>query len=173
MDGFADTVDARSSHADPEKKRQILKDPHLGAFAAIRLCVYFTASLALWTSVGRLRFPILMGLFCLSRSLSGLSLTCFPLREGSGLARTFAEAADRVRVRRVLLVLTVVLAAGLILLRAGETVAAAAAVFLIYRRMCVRQFGGLSGDLAGWFLQTAEFWMLAALVLRQIAGTVL
>ena len=160
-------------YADPEKKQQILKDPHLGAFAAIRLCVYFTASLALWTSVGRLRFPILMGLFCLSRSLSGLSLTCFPLREGSGLARTFAEAADRVRVRRVLLVLTVVLAAGLILLRAGETVAAAAAVFLIYRRMCVRQFGGLSGDLAGWFLQTAEFWMLAALVLRQVTGTVL
>ena len=25
-------------------------------------------------------------------------------------------------------------------------------------------FGGLSGDLAGWFLQKAEFWMLAALV---------
>ena len=173
LDGYADTCDALASRADPEKKQQILKDPHLGAFAAIRLCVYFTASLALWTSVGRLRFPILMGLFCLSRSLSGLSLTCFPLREGSGLARTFAEAADRVRVRRVLLVLTVVLAAELILLRAGETVAAAAAVFLIYRRMCVRQFGGLSGDLAGWFLQTAEFWMLAALVLRQIAGTVL
>ena len=35
MDGFADTVDALSSHAEPEKKRAILKDPHCGAFAVI------------------------------------------------------------------------------------------------------------------------------------------
>ena len=41
--------------------------------------------------------------------------------------------------------------------------AAALLVFLWYRPMAVRQFGGLSGDLAGWFLQTAELWMLAAL----------
>ena len=29
-----------------------------------------------------------------------------------------------------------------------------------------KDFGGLSGDLAGWFLQAAELWMLAALVVR-------
>ena len=35
LDGFSDTVDALSSHAAPEKKREILKDPHAGAFAVI------------------------------------------------------------------------------------------------------------------------------------------
>ena len=29
------------------------------------------------------------------------------------------------------------------------------------------QFGGLSGDLAGWFLQTAELWMLLVLTIAQ------
>ena len=31
----------------------------------------------------------------------------------------------------------------------------------------VKKFGGISGDLAGWFLQKAEFWMLAAMVACQ------
>ncbi|MBQ6928121.1 MAG: adenosylcobinamide-GDP ribazoletransferase [Oscillospiraceae bacterium] len=167
LDGYADTCDALASHSDPEKRQEILKDPHLGAFAAIRLCVYFIASFALWTALPAQRFPVLLGLCCLSRALSGLALTLFPLRPGSGLARSFAEAADKKRVRNVLLALSLGLACLLLWNRAGETVLAAALVFLRYRRLCTKDFGGLSGDLAGWFLQTAEFWMLFALVLRQ------
>ena len=167
LDGYADTCDALVSHSGIEKRQEILKDPHLGAFAAIRLCVYFLADFALWTSTENLRLPVLLGLFCLSRALSGLALTLFPLRPGSGLARAFAEASDRKRVRTVLTVSAVLLALLLISQRAGETVLAAGLVFLYYRRMCVKDFGGLSGDLAGWFLQTAELWMLLALVIRQ------
>lgn len=167
LDGYADTCDALASHSNIEKRQEILKDPHLGAFAAIRLCVYFLADFALWTSTENLRLPVLLGLFCLSRALSGLALTLFPLRPGSGLARSFAEASDRKRVRTVLTVSAVLLALLLISQRAGETVLAAGLVFLYYRRMCVKDFGGLSGDLAGWFLQTAELWMLLALVIRQ------
>ena len=166
LDGYADTCDALASHSGPDKRQEILKDPHLGAFAAIRLCVYFIASFALWTALPVQRFPVLLGLFCLPRALSGLALTLFPLRRGCGLARSFAEAADRKRVRNVLLVLALLLVCLLLWQRAGETALAAALVFLRYRRLCVRDFGGLSGDLAGWFLQTAEFWMLFALVAR-------
>ena len=32
-----------------------------------------------------------------------------------------------------------------------------------YQRMSYKQFGGITGDLAGWFLQRAELFMLAAL----------
>ena len=127
----------------------------------------------MWTSTENLRLPVLLGLFCLSRALSGLALTLFPLRPGSGLARSFAEASDRKRVRTVLTVSAVLLALLLISQQAGETVLAALLVFLYYRRMCAKDFGGLSGDLAGWFLQTAELWMLAALVLRYYVEAVL
>ena len=167
LDGYADTCDALSSHSGVEKRQEILKDPHIGAFAAIRLCAYFLADFALWTSTQTMRLPVLLGLFCLSRALSGLALTIFPLRPGSGLARSFAAAADQKRVRALLTAISVLLALVLFLSGAGETVLAAALVFLSYRRMCVKDFGGLSGDLAGWFLQTAELWMLLALVARQ------
>ena len=37
LDGFCDTVDALSSHQTREKKLEILKDPHTGAFAVMGL----------------------------------------------------------------------------------------------------------------------------------------
>ena len=39
-----------------------------------------------------------------------------------------------------------------------------------YRLMSYKQFGGITGDLAGWFLQRAELWMLAALAVSQWGG---
>ena len=47
LDGYADTSDALSSYGDREKKLAILKDPHCGAFAVIRLCGYFVLYFAL------------------------------------------------------------------------------------------------------------------------------
>ena len=43
--------------------------------------------------------------------------------------------------------------------------AAAAVIFLYYYRLCKKQFGGTTGDLAGYFLQLCELGMLAAFVL--------
>ena len=40
LDGFCDTTDALASHAVPEKKRDILKDPHFGSFDVISVCGY-------------------------------------------------------------------------------------------------------------------------------------
>ena len=47
---------------------------------------------------------------------------------------------------------------------------AALAVFAYYYYMSKKQFGGISGDLAGWFLQTAELAMLAAAVAYEYIG---
>ena len=175
MDGFCDTCDALASHADPERKQEILKDPHLGAFGAIRLGMYLIACLALWTCLPVYRpVPVLLG-FCLSRSLSGLAVTRFPLARNTGLAHTFAQAADRRLAGIILLVTALLLTGGLCLCGLGGAAMALAAwsVFAYYRRMAARQFGGISGDLAGWFLQTAELWMLAALCLVQYLEAIL
>ena len=168
LDGYADTCDALASHAGIEKRQEILKDPHLGAFAAIRLCCYFLAAFVLCTVLEDLRFSACLGLFGLSRSLSGYALTRFPLRAGSGLARSFADAADKKSAGRVLAAESAVFAALLICGGGALAVMAAALVLLVYRQIGVKGFGGLSGDLAGWFLQTAELWMLGMLVLTQM-----
>ena len=56
----------------------------------------------------------------------------------------------------------------LLLWRGGWTGAAVLMAQLLalwrYYRVAMHQFGGISGDLAGWFLQKAELWALAALV---------
>ena len=38
LDGYCDTHDALASHAGPEKRQEILKDPHIGAFGVMRMC---------------------------------------------------------------------------------------------------------------------------------------
>lgn len=173
LDGFADTCDALASCASPEKKQEIMKDPRCGAFAVIRLCSYFTAYLALCTALQPTnRALCCMGLaFVLERGLSGLAVTRFPLAKNTGLAHAFATAANRRTAGGVLMAECALTAAGMIAVGGITGLAMAAAgllVFWRYRVTADRQFGGMSGDLAGWFLQRAELWMLGALVACQL-----
>ncbi len=169
LDGYCDTCDALASHAPPEKKQEILKDSHLGAFAAIRLGCWLLADFALWAALPRFRGGMILLSFCLSRTLSGLAITAFPLARSSGLAHTFSQAADKGRARGFLLILALALTAAMAVL-GWEGAAMAAAAWLVFARyyaVAQKHFGGLSGDLAGWFLQRAELGMLLTLCLAQ------
>ena len=175
LDGYADTADALASFGDREKKQAILRDPHCGAFAVIRLACWFLLYLALCVTLkptGRAVVCAGQG-FVLSRALSGWAIAALPLARDTGLAHTFASAADKKTVRRVLAALVAGLAAGQIVLAgwAGAAMVLAALLALWqYARVARNQFGGISGDLAGWFLQKCELWQLAALVLCQLLG---
>ena len=104
LDGYADTCAALASYGDREKKLEILKDPHCGAFAVIRLCSYFATYLCLAACV---QFTPRVGALwtlalILERAFSGLAVSAFPMAKNTGLAHTFACAADRKVVRNVL-----------------------------------------------------------------------
>ena len=172
LDGYADTSDALSSYGDREKKLEILKDSHCGAFAVIRLCCYFAAYFGLCGSV---RFTPRAGLcwtlaLVLERALSGFAVAAFPLAKDTGLAHTFATAADKQTVRRFLCGLSALLVLALTALGGGGLAAAALLALWRYDFVAKKQFGGITGDLAGWFLQRAELWMLAALAVSQWGG---
>lgn len=173
LDGYADTCDALASYGDAARKHEILKDPHCGAFAVIRLCTYFVLYLALCvTLTPSLRAVSCAGLgFILSRALSGWAVASLPPAKDSGLAHTFAAAADQCTVRRVLTVLAAALVIAQIAVggMAGLAMALAAGLSLWhYAHTAKTQFNGISGDLAGWFLQKCELWQLAALVFCQL-----
>ena len=174
LDGYADTSDALSSYGDREKKLEILKDSHCGAFAVIRLCCYFVAYFGLCGSV---RFTPRAGLcwtlaLVLERALSGFAVAAFPLAKDTGLAHTFATAADKQTVRRFLCGLSALLILALTALGGGGLAAAALLALWRYYFVAKKQFGGITGDLAGWFLQRAELWMLAALCACQWGGLI-
>ena len=172
LDGYADTSDALSSYGDREKKLEILKDPHCGAFAVIRLCTYFLAYLGFaacidYTPRAGLCWTVAL---VLERCMSGYAVAAFPMAKDTGLAHTFATAADRETVKNVLRVGIVFCTAVLTFCGGLALVVAAFVVLLRYHSVAVKQFGGITGDLAGWFLQKAELWMLAALMLSQWGG---
>ena len=172
LDGFCDTTDALASRAAPERKREILKDPHAGAFAVIGVTAYLLLYFALSAELTLTsRTPLLLGLTCvLSRTLSGFAVLLFSSGGGQGLARTFKDAASRTISVVSLLVFFLLCAAGLLLtdLAAGGAILLAALLCFLYLRiMSRRQFGGMSGDLAGYFLQLCELCALIALILVQ------
>lgn len=176
LDGFCDTVDALASHADCKRKQEILKDPHIGAFAGIFVGIYLLAYTA-FAAEADLTASFLCAyllLHVLARCLSGVAVVFFPCAKSSGLAHTFADAAAR-RVNGIVLSIWGGISAVLLVLLCGIGGAAAVvislAVFLLYRHTASRQFGGISGDLAGWFLQLCELGGLAALALLPLQWT--
>ncbi|MEG2633017.1 MAG: adenosylcobinamide-GDP ribazoletransferase [Oscillospiraceae bacterium] len=168
LDGFCDTIDALSSHADRARKLEILKDSHAGAFAVIGVCTYLILYFALLCELKpdvKSLLALSVG-FVLSRSLSGLAVASFPCAKDSGLVHTFADMSARKIARAILFAELLVCCAVLCVFcgaAGAAAVLAAALSFLWYWHMSQKQFGGITGDIAGWFVQICEL-MIAAFV---------
>ena len=116
--------------------------------------------------------PRLVLLLCVgyvaSRACSAVAFVCFPLAKNTGLAYLFSDNAQKDAVRVVSIVLLALCAAAALLIHP-----AAGAVFILlaagwifwFRRLCIRQFGGVTGDLAGYSLCTLELISLAVAAL--------
>ena len=78
LDGFLDTQDALSSYQPMERRLEILKDSHAGAFAIISCSVYFLAYTGIYSMLTAHAAKVIAISFMLSRTLSGLSVICFP-----------------------------------------------------------------------------------------------
>ena len=173
LDGYADTCDARASCAPPEKKREILKDPRCGAFAVIHLCAWFVADFTLCACIRwepRVLWCLGLG-FVLERCLSGIAVASFPMAKKTGLAHTFAAASDKKKVRVCLLLLALGLTLALILVGRWMGIMVALTMLFLFGRYYViakKEFEGITGDLAGWFVQRAELGMLFALLAVQL-----
>lgn len=170
MDGFADMTDALSSHAAQEKKRAILKDPHCGAFAVIAvgcyLLLYFGLAAALpldWKTAGLIAIT-----HVLSRATGSL-LSLLPSGSENGMQRAFRDSASKSSVWILLLwvVLALCGAAALSPVAAGAMLLAGGLVFLYIRHTANKQFGGMSGDLAGAGITLSAIAMVLGLVLSE------
>ena len=170
LDGLGDTLDALASGASPERKREILKDPTSGVFAVIGVAAYLLLYFALASELPLQSTSILsLGLIhVLSRIWCALSVISFPAAADGGLLKMVKEPADKKGNRAFLWALLALCTAGMLILdwRVGAAAAAAAALCALHvLTISRRQFGGMSGDLAGYLLQVTELAALGALVL--------
>lgn len=169
MDGFLDTLDARGSRRSREERLAILKDSHTGAFAVMGGALYFILYFAAASSLTDHRQVFLFEIsFILCRALSGLSLVCLKGARQDGLMYTFASGAHKRNTRLCLAFILAVCAAAMMLIHpisGSAALLAALAVFLYYIAVSYREFGGITGDLAGFFLQLGELAVLYAIVI--------
>lgn len=160
MDGFMDTMDALHSWQEKEKKLVILKDPHVGAFACISLICYICLyGAGLYLILNRRQLLFLTVGFFLSRTLSGIVLISVKSAKKEGLLYTFASSAHKSVVTGVLMswVFLGFAASGLLYGVPGiGAVLLSLLVVLFYVGMARRHFGGVTGDLAGWFVAVYE-----------------
>lgn len=107
--------------------------------------------------------------FIITRALSGLSVVTFPMAKKSGLAAAFSDGAHKRVVGTVMaLYLIISLLAVWLLTGVPATLgifAISSAVFLYYYHMSKREFRGITGDLAGYFLQVLELALVMGLAI--------
>ncbi len=137
VDGFMDTEDAMNSYASKEKKLEILKDSHIGAFAVISLVKWLLAYASAITAIllskrFNLKLCVILGMtFVISR---GLTVGCLTVQ----------------------LILASVAVLYMNIFYGAVVLVAFALYTLYYRYKVYKAFGGVTGDTAGFFLTTSE-----------------
>ena len=162
--------DALASHQSRERKLEIMADPHVGAFAVQGCGLLLLLTFGLWCQAERTDGTLWAALLlvpALSRGLSAFAALTLPNARGGGLLAAVTGAGRRGR--WLPLCAALLCAAGLAALEPGYLWIGGAALLALwyYVKTAKREFGGTTGDLAGWFLQLCELACLAGLVLAQ------
>lgn len=160
LDGFMDVTDAVRSWRDVARRREILKDSHVGSFAVVGLAMVLLAGFAVCVSVpeeGTL-WPLIL-IPGVSRCGSALAVTALP-------PMTTSQYASQKKPHWHLWVLggiTVALVAMGFLtgLRCGLSLLGCLAGYLLALRRAYRSLEGMNGDVAGYALTIGELCGLA------------
>ena len=188
LDGFADVVDAKASHAEPEKKLAILKDPHVGAFAIVGVCCALLLYAALagelyadllqtgmlsWGNPAAGALFAWFATFVASRAASGIATVSFPKNANQGMLAEFRKSASKRAVAvidAIWFIAAVAFSLAASPLAGGLATIGALGTLAWLRAFSQRQFGGMSGDLAGWNTVVSELVMLACIVIGVKVG---
>ena len=136
--------------------------------AALALLVFFAA----WCEAapaGGAALALALGP-AFSRSLSGLFAVTLPNARGTGLLATFTGPMDAVKARGVLAAWAVLTGGAMVAadVRTGLAALVGAGLACVYYVVTARrQFGGVTGDLAGFFLQLCELGMVLCAAVGQ------
>lgn len=164
LDGFMDVTDAVKSCRDLAKRREILKDSHVGSFAVIGLCLLVIAQVALFASVSPEKSSlILLFIPAVSRCGSALAVTGLPAMSTSQYASQ-KKPTSRLWWLGGLTCLLVGLSFAFCGRLGFVTVGCLVGYgFALYRGYSSLE--GMNGDIAGYALTLAELWVAAVYAL--------
>ena len=162
LDGFMDVTDAVRSYRNLERRREILKDSHVGSFAVIGVVLLILLQFAACREISSPDcLDVLPLIPMVSRCCSVLAINCLPPMETSQYAK---------RKSHWILPLTLLAAAigcgfwkGIYV---GAVLAAVAVGFLLALARAFRSLKGMNGDISGYCISLGELaglWALAIL----------
>lgn len=164
LDGFLDVTDAVKSCRSLERRREILKDSRVGAFAVIGSALLILTQFALFASVPEdANRWILLLIPAVSRCCSALAVT--GLRPMST-----SQYADQAKPKSHLWILAIqlcaALAAGFVLCgRYGFALVGCLAGYALALRRGYKSLDGVNGDIAGYALTVGELCAVAVYAL--------
>ena len=161
LDGFLDVTDAVGSCRSLEKRREILKDSHVGAFAVIGCALLMLASFAFGTAGEGSTW-----IFCLvcvvSRCCSALAVTVLRPMATSQYAGSFREGVSEEQVASLAGMLVVALASGFFFFgKQGFVLLGCLAGYGLALRKGFSSLDGMNGDISGYALTLSELAALA------------
>jgi adenosylcobinamide-GDP ribazoletransferase len=160
VDGFMDTMDAFHSYQPKEKKLEILKDSHIGAFSVIMLALYGLIYIGAFSELNEtIPLKIICAGFVLSRCLSGLAIVYFPLAKKDGMLYTFATGSQKNILKWSLILQSIICYCFILyqsILIGAFSLLAAFLSFAYYYYRTKKELGGINGDTAGYFVLICE-----------------
>ena len=171
VDGFMDVQDAIRSYKSKEEKLEILKDPHIGAFAVIRIGIYSLIWIAFLSLViqknNALVLYMYFMIFFIARACSAVSSQCLKHARKDGMLNMETKNSSRTD----FVICVIELLVGIALLAFINVwvilvcVLVMLAHFIYYRNLCYEQFGGVTGDTVGFCITTLEEWLLVTITI--------
>jgi len=161
LDGLMDTGDAIGSHQSIDKKLEIMKDPHIGAFGVISCVIYIVVNIALFSQffIDSGNFFVILISYVLSRAYSAYSIITFKKAKNTGLVYTFSKNSNKNIAKFILI--TIVAFCHICIILSNTTLGiivltVSTISFILYKKFSYKNFNGLTGDLAGHFLCSFE-----------------
>ena len=164
LDGFMDVTDAVKSCRSLERRREILKDSHVGSFAVIGLVLLCLGQFALFVSApAEADFRILIFIPVVSRCCSALAVSTLKPMSTSQYA---AQTAPKPHLWILAIVLIGALAAGFGLCgKYGFALTGGLAGYALALRRGWKSLEGMNGDIAGYALTIGEVCAVAVCAL--------
>ena len=164
LDGYMDVTDAVRSYRSLERRREILKDSHVGAFAVIGIVLLLLAQFAFMASAKEnADVRILIFVPAVSRCCSALAVTALKPMNTSQYAHQKRPGSHTV----ALLAMTAAfVAAGFLLCgHYGFVLAGCLAGYGIALHKAYKTLEGMNGDISGYALSIAELCAIAVYAL--------
>ncbi len=177
VDGFMDTVDALRSYRDKDKKLEILADPHIGAFsvtgaatAGLLMFASIVVILSIETTKSVPVFIFTCSVFVISRALAALTSLLMKKAKDDGMLVTEVSGSESaaVVVSAVFLIATLCLIAYLDIKCTAVIICSFIAFTVYYCYMTKKNFGGVTGDTAGWYVTAGEVFVVFVLAASEV-----